>query len=181
MTQGQGGMTVASMFGDGWAARLEVAPTKRSKRTGARTWQADGIAIVSSLLAITIGDTIGGDVDVLARFVAGLAGGHLALLHLARGVKISRARDPINLGGLSARPDSRPRRGIFSDLRLIPVIGWLSHRRRLWTLAAMVVAVRQALDYKSLPRAIVVCVIGFIGSWRSSTSRSRSEERHVVS
>jgi len=32
----------------------------------------------------------------------------------------------------------------------------------LWMLAAMVVAVRQALDYESTGRAIMVCVIGFI-------------------
>jgi hypothetical protein len=32
----------------------------------------------------------------------------------------------------------------------------------LWMLAAMVVAVRQALDYESTGRAIMVCAIGFI-------------------
>ena len=32
----------------------------------------------------------------------------------------------------------------------------------IWTLAAMVVAVRQALDYRSTPRAVAVCVIGLI-------------------
>ena len=32
----------------------------------------------------------------------------------------------------------------------------------LWTLAAMVVAIRQALDYDSSRRAIAVCVIGFL-------------------
>ena len=32
----------------------------------------------------------------------------------------------------------------------------------IWMLAAMVVAVRQALDYRSTGRAIAVCVIGWI-------------------
>jgi hypothetical protein len=32
----------------------------------------------------------------------------------------------------------------------------------LWMLAAMVVAVRQALDYESTGRAITVCAIGFV-------------------
>ena len=32
----------------------------------------------------------------------------------------------------------------------------------LWMLAAMVVAVRQALDYESTGRAIGVCVVGFL-------------------
>jgi hypothetical protein len=33
----------------------------------------------------------------------------------------------------------------------------------LWMLAAMVVAVRQGLDYDSTGRAVAVCVIGFLG------------------
>jgi hypothetical protein len=32
----------------------------------------------------------------------------------------------------------------------------------LWSLAAMVVAVRQALDYDSTGRAIAVCVVGWL-------------------
>jgi hypothetical protein len=32
----------------------------------------------------------------------------------------------------------------------------------LWQLAAMIVAVRQALDYQSTVRAAVVCLIGFV-------------------
>ena len=31
-----------------------------------------------------------------------------------------------------------------------------------WMLVAMVIAVRQALDYKGTLRAVIVCVIGFI-------------------
>ena len=40
---------------------------------------------------------------------------------------------------------------------LVAIVVWL------WTLAAMVLAVRQALDYKSTGRAVVVSVIGFGG------------------
>jgi hypothetical protein len=32
----------------------------------------------------------------------------------------------------------------------------------LWMLAAMIIAVRQALDYTSTPRAIAVCVLGWV-------------------
>ena len=32
----------------------------------------------------------------------------------------------------------------------------------VWTLAAMVVAVRQALDYSSTARAVAVCLIGLV-------------------
>jgi hypothetical protein len=32
----------------------------------------------------------------------------------------------------------------------------------LWQIATMVVAVRQALDYTSTGRAVVVCIVGFL-------------------
>ena len=45
----------------------------------------------------------------------------------------------------------------------IPVLGWLvSLIASVWMLVAMVVAVRQALDYKGTGRAIVVCLIGWV-------------------
>jgi hypothetical protein len=59
--------------------------------------------------------------------------------------------------GFSAAP------GVFMILGIIPVIGWLiGLLASLWQLAAMVVAVRQALDYESTGRAVAVCVIGFL-------------------
>jgi hypothetical protein len=59
--------------------------------------------------------------------------------------------------GFSAAP------GFFKVLGIIPVLGGLVVvLASLWQLAAMVVAVRQALDYTSIGRALAVCVIGFI-------------------
>jgi hypothetical protein len=59
--------------------------------------------------------------------------------------------------GFSAAP------GVFQIAALIPAVGALiALAASLWQLAAMVVAVRQALDYESTGRAIAVCVIGFI-------------------
>jgi hypothetical protein len=40
-----------------------------------------------------------------------------------------------------------------------PWIGWLAS---IWMLVAMVVAVRQALDYEGIGRAIAVCLIGWV-------------------
>ncbi len=53
--------------------------------------------------------------------------------------------------------------GVLRILAFIPLIGVLiSIVASIWMLVAMVIAVRQALDYKSTWRAIFVCVIGFI-------------------
>ena len=54
--------------------------------------------------------------------------------------------------GFSATP------GVFQIFGIVPVVGWLiALAASLWQLAAMVVAVRQALDYESTGRAIAVC------------------------
>jgi len=53
--------------------------------------------------------------------------------------------------------------GLLRALGVIPGIGPLIVLvSALWSLAAMVVAVRQALDYDSTGRAIAVCVIGWV-------------------
>ena len=51
--------------------------------------------------------------------------------------------------------------GLFRALGLIPVVGApLFLLASVWMLAAMVLAVRQALDYRSLARAVGVCLLG---------------------
>ena len=58
--------------------------------------------------------------------------------------------------GFSASP------GLIRVLGLVPGFDWVVFLvAYLWMLAAMVVAVRQALDYETTGRAIAVCVIGF--------------------
>jgi len=53
--------------------------------------------------------------------------------------------------------------GVLRVVGFIPVLGWLvSLIASVWMLVAMVVAVRQALDYKGNGRAIVVCLIGWV-------------------
>ena len=59
--------------------------------------------------------------------------------------------------GFSATP------GLIRVLGIVPGLGTLvQFVASLWMLVAMVVAVRQALDYESTGRAAAVCVIGFV-------------------
>ena len=59
--------------------------------------------------------------------------------------------------GFSAAP------GFLRVVGLIPWVGaLLSFAVEVWMLAAMVVAVRQALDYRSTGRAVLVCAVGFV-------------------
>ena len=53
--------------------------------------------------------------------------------------------------------------GILFLIAVVPVVGtWILPVVSLWQLAAMVVGIRQALDYTSTFRAIGVVLIGFI-------------------
>ena len=53
--------------------------------------------------------------------------------------------------------------GILRVLGFVPIIGvYIFYATYLWQLATMVIAVRQALDYRSTWRALGVVVVGFI-------------------
>jgi hypothetical protein len=52
--------------------------------------------------------------------------------------------------------------GIFGILGLIPILGYLiKFVIWVWILVAMVIAVRQALDYEDTMRAVLVCVVAW--------------------
>jgi hypothetical protein len=59
--------------------------------------------------------------------------------------------------GFSSAPGVIRVAGIIAPLA--PVVAAIA---ALWMIAAMVVAVRQALDYSSTSRAVGVCVLGFV-------------------
>ena len=53
--------------------------------------------------------------------------------------------------------------GVIRVLGIIPILyGLTTLAAGIWMLVAMVVAVRQALDYKSTWRAVGVCIVGWI-------------------
>lgn len=53
--------------------------------------------------------------------------------------------------------------GLFGVITVIPILGWLLMLLiSLWTIAAMVIAVRTVLDYTETWKAIVVVLIGFV-------------------
>jgi hypothetical protein len=58
--------------------------------------------------------------------------------------------------GFSATP------GLIRVLGIVPGINWLvSLVAALWMLVAMVIAIRQALDYETTGRAVAVCLVGW--------------------
>jgi len=59
--------------------------------------------------------------------------------------------------GFSASP------GFLRVFGLVPIVGWyIFAAATVWMLFTFVVAVRQALDYTSTVRALLVCVLGWL-------------------
>jgi hypothetical protein len=53
--------------------------------------------------------------------------------------------------------------GLLGFITFIPLLGWLLMLLIwLWTIAAMVIAVREVLDYTNTGKAVIVVVIGFL-------------------
>jgi hypothetical protein len=53
--------------------------------------------------------------------------------------------------------------GIFNVLGIIPILGWLVQVVvSIWTLVALVIAVRQVLDYDDTLKAVLVCVVAWV-------------------
>jgi len=143
------------------AARLDPRAYEEIESDEKATLQALAVVVLAAL-ATGIGrgeDVLAIGVAVQALFMWVIWAG----LSYAVGVYlIPEPQTNANLGqmlrtiGFAASP------GILRFFRFIPFFGpLLSFVVGVWVVAAMVVAIRQALDYKSLGRAAVVCLIAW--------------------
>jgi hypothetical protein len=147
------------------AAALDTAIYEEVEADPAATGQAMGIVVLSSV-AMGIGARgLGGGISTVAVFgvIALVTWAAWALLMFEIGVRLLPGRmtrsNPYELlrtVGFAATP------GLAAVLASVPAVAvpvlagtWI------WMLAAMVVAVRQALDYESIGKAIAVCVLGW--------------------
>jgi hypothetical protein len=127
--------------------------------------QAMGVVVLSSIAAGIGSFGKGGLLGILLGVVFALIGWYIwAYLTYLIGTKVlpepqTRA-DPgelLRTIGFSSSP------GLIRVLGIIPgLAGVIFFAASVWMLVAMVIAVRQSLDYKSTLRAIGVCLIGWI-------------------
>jgi hypothetical protein len=147
------------------AARLNAATYEEVEADRGATLQALGVVLLSAV-AVMIGDFHDGDLDLLTKFLGGIIGWMIWVFFIwVAGVKLlPEAETRSNIGELVRTTGFAASPGLVRVLGLLPWVGWLVVIVAwLWTLAAMVLAVRRALDYKSTVRAVVVSVIGFGG------------------
>ncbi len=150
------------------AAKLDVKTYEEVEADQTATGQAMTVVVISSIAAgigsigmlglggiisITIGALIGWFIWAGVTYLIGTK-------LLPEPQTKSDMGELLRTIGFSASP------GVLRILGIIPLIGWLiSFAASIWMLVAMVIAVRQALDYKSTGRAVGVCVIGFVLQW----------------
>ena len=152
------------------AARLNSDTYEEIEKDGGATIQALLVVIVVTVASV-VGALLGGgeDAEVVDALVVGIIRGLVfwvlwALVTWMIGSTILRTEDTeADWGQLARCTGFAQTPGILNVLIFIPVVGGLIFWATLaWTFAAMIVAVRQSLDYTSTWRAFFVILIAII-------------------
>lgn len=147
------------------AAKLDVTLYEEVEADKGAMGQAMGVVILSSIAAGIGTIARGGFGGILTGTVLALIAWFVwAYVTYFVGTRLlpepQTKADPgelLRTIGFSSSP------GLIRILGIIPGLAWLVFLvASIWMLIAMVIAVRQALDYKSTFRAVGVCLIGWI-------------------
>ena len=147
------------------AAKLDVAIYEEVEADTTATGQALLVVVLSSVAAGLSFVTINGIRGVIWGTLAAVVGWIIwaGITYLVGTKMLPEPQTQSDMGELLRTIGFAMSPGILRILGIIPVIGFLVNLVVFfWLLAAVVVAVRQALDYKSTGRAVGVCLIGFL-------------------
>ena len=147
------------------AAKLDAQLYEEVEADTGAMGQAMGIVVLSSMAAGVGSAAIGGLVGILVGTIAALIGWYVwAYLTYFIGTKfLPEPQTEADLGELLRTIGFSSSPGLIRVFGIIPgLAGPLFLVASIWMLVAMVIAVRQALDYESTSRAVGVCVIGWI-------------------
>jgi hypothetical protein len=147
------------------AAKLDISLYEEVEADTGALGQAMTVVIMSSVAA-GIGTMLqGGIKGLLLGTVASLVSWYVwAYLTYFIGTKfLAEPQTSADHGELLRTIGFSSAPGILRVLGIIPVLGALVvFAASIWMLVAMVIAVRQALDYQSTGRAVGVCLIGWV-------------------
>ncbi|MCC7273468.1 MAG: hypothetical protein IT561_12435 [Alphaproteobacteria bacterium] len=148
------------------AAACDVAVYEDVEADRGATLQACAVVVLSSLAGgLGLGGLTGGPFNIaFFSMVALLAWASWALLTYVIGVHLlPEPQTRADVGELMRTIGFASTPGLLRVLGIMePVAAPVLVVTAVWMLVAMVVAVRQALDYRSTARAIVVCVTGWV-------------------
>jgi hypothetical protein len=148
------------------AAACDAAVYEDVERDRNATTQAFAVVILSSVAGgIGFAGLTGGPVNIaFFSIVALLAWAAWALLTYVIGVHLlAEPQTRADVGELLRTIGFASTPGMLRVLGIMtPVARPVLVVTAIWMLVAMIVAVRQALDYRSTPRAIAVCLVGWV-------------------
>jgi len=147
------------------AMQLKAATVEDVEHDQTATGQA-AVVVLLAQVAQGLGALRYGSVSsVVLAVVAGCAGWVIgAAVVLVVGTRLFPAKTTeADMGQMLRTLGFAEAAGLIGVLGLVPVVGWIAYVVcSVWILIAMVIAVRQALDYDSTTRAIVVCIVAWV-------------------
>jgi len=147
------------------AAKLDVSLYEEVEADKSAIGQAMGVVVLSAIAAGIGGAAKAGFIGMIIMVATALIGWYIwAYLTYLIGTKLlpepqtkADYAELLRTIGFSSSP------GLIRVLGIIPVLqGIVFPVASIWMLAAMIIAVRQALDYTSTLRAIGVCFVGWV-------------------
>lgn len=149
------------------AALLDSRTYEEVEADRTATGQSVAVVVLSSLAsAVGISGATGLDTNLLIAYTLTALSAWViwSVLIYLLGVNLLPEPDTrASVGELVRTTGFATAPGLFRVLGVIPVAGPVIFvLGSVWMLAAMFVAIRQALDYRHLTRALAVCVIGWL-------------------
>ena len=147
------------------AARLEVALYEEVEHDQEATTQAMAVVVASSVAAGIGQINALGTSGLLLGTLGSLAGWYIwAFLTFVIGTRLlPEPQTEADVGQLLRTTGFSAAPGVIRVLGIIPGLGAITILiAAIWMLVAMVIAVRQALDYSGTGRALAVCGIGWL-------------------
>lgn len=146
------------------AAKLDVSLYEEVEADKGALGQAMTVVVLSSLAA-GVGASQGGLAGIVFGIIAALIGWYVwAYITYLIGTKFfPEPQTEADLGQLLRTTGFSSAPGLIRVLGIIPgLAGIVFLVASIWMLVAMVIAVRQALDYSNTFRAVGVCLIGWV-------------------
>ena len=149
------------------AAKLDVHVYEEVEADSGATGQAMGVVLLSSLAGGigSVGLGAGGLGGVVGGGIAALIGWAIwAFLTYIIGTRLlAEPQTCADVGELMRTLGFAQSPGLVRIVGILPGVGSLAVSIvSIWMLVAMVIAVRQALDYTSTLRAVGVCLVGWV-------------------
>jgi len=147
------------------AARLDTSLYEEVEADPAAMRPAMQVVVLSSVAAGVGSITEGGLVGIIAITVGTLIGWYIwaGLTYLIGTRLLAEPQTHVDMGQLLRTTGFSSSPGVIRLLGIVPgLANIVMPIAAVWMLVTMIVAVRQALDYSSTWRAVVVCLIGWV-------------------